>query len=318
MISSVVVNRKDTQIRLSIFIILLILLLIYPFDSNAGTSDDYEKIDAFVEVSLPSSGFVGESIVYDVFFYCTSSEVSDLQLNVSPGFGTLQTITGTSSNKNVPVVKKKGKSYYKWNAGRYFIIPDKAGSFTITGGKYVAYIPHERVVRDPWWGLRRVVDYEKISIVSEDKKIKFRPLPDVSNRLDFSGAVGEYSVVAWLPPGKISKDSEALAIIKVSGFGYLKDVEFPGLKDVFTGDSRLKKIERKEEITQRDGKLYSEIIFECSFIPLVEKGEIEEFSFCFFDTKSGKYRTVVTEPQPWNNEDEYTPVDKSKLQIIEI
>lgn len=298
---------------------IIFLILFYCGTSKlCATSESEKSVSSFMEAEISSSGYEGECLVYDIFLYSTSDEISNITTIKNPDFGSLTTFKGTVSNVGAQKIKKKGKLYNKWNVAKYFVESGEKGTFKINGGEYEIFLPYVVFVDDPWWGRRRSTKYDRLKLSVPEVSFKVKPIPLSSAPKDFSGAIGDFSVISWLPPGIIAKDREAVAIIKVSGYGILSNIEFPGLKSVFTGDSRLKEIDRRENITQKDGKLYSEILFECSFIPIKEKGETNEFEFTFFNPATGKFKTVKTEPQPWNNEDEYTPVDKSKLKIIEI
>ncbi|MDE7380551.1 MAG: hypothetical protein K2N03_00295 [Muribaculaceae bacterium] len=297
----------------------VIVLLIYVvFLSFNILGKEKDEVSVFLEVELKSNGYVGETLTYNINLYSTSQEISDITETRPFGVSDFKMIKGNVERLSDNKVKVKGKQYYKWNIGRYFIIPEKKGYFTVKGGEYEVFFPVVKIVEDPWWGRRKSVVYDSFVLKAPDKKIKISPLPTNIKGENFSGAVGDFSVVSWLPPGTISKGKEAVAIIKISGNGLLENVEFPSLSQVFAENCKLKSIDRRENLSQENGNLVSEVVLECLFIPTSDKGETSVFQFSFFNPYTKKYQTVSTEPQPWNNSDEYTPVDKSKLQIIEI
>lgn len=259
---------------------------------------------------------MGQSLTYDVNLYTNSSDIAEVKIAVRADFNGFDVTSGKATSRRENV-KLKNKEYYKYNIGKYFLVAEQEGNLKIEGGSYYAYIGHQVVVNDYFFGATRRMQYEKIEVKAPSSKIKIKSLPKNSPE-EFSGAIGDFTITAWLPPGHIIAEKEALAIVKISGEGFLADAEVPGIKSIFGKDAKMKEIRRSDNLNQKEGRLNSEVILECTFIPLSGKGELGGVRFVFFDPNKGKFRTVESEPLVWNNEDEFTPVDKSKLKVLGI
>lgn len=295
---------------------MLLFMLLCFINLTAANKQVASEADVFVKIQCPAEGYVGQPIPYEIFLYSDSENIADIKVIRQPSFSAFQAIEGEGDGSRAQKVTVKGKKYWRWNVGRTFLLTATAGNFDVKGGEYVVFLPKEVIVNDFFFGSMRSVEYDRIPISAPDVKIKIRDLPGRYKGSDLP--IGDFSVVAWLPPGDISAGNDAIAIIKISGEGMLRNREIPDISGIFEGVARLKNVERADNIVQKDGRLHSEIVLECHFVPNDDKGEIGAFSFSFFDIKSGKMKTVTTEPQPWNNADEYTPVDKSKLKIMGI
>lgn len=299
-----------------LYSLILAFLLLTFFRSNVSAAENPPKPNLFIKIELPSEGYVGQALTYDLFLYSSSADIADVKVTRQADFYGLTVTSGQSAARGERVIVKH-KEYYRYNIGKYFLRASEAGSYKISGGSYLVYIGHEVVVNDFFFGATRRMQYEKVEVEAPDMKLKIKNLP-LKKPENFSGAVGNFEILAWLPPGHINEGKDALAIVKISGDGFLSDAEVPAIKEIFGTDARMKEIRRSDNLTQKDGRLNAEIILECTFVPLNGKGELGDVKFVFFDPEKGKFRTISTESLIWNNDDEYSPVDKSKLKVIDI
>lgn len=296
-----------------ISISLLFIITVFCSGVVCGAENN-PRPDIFIKVEMPDEGYVGQALKYDVLLY-SSIELADANIVRSPNFGGMSATSGQTSGRPTTITIKH-KNYYRYNIGKVFLKPSEAGTYKILGGDYEVYVAHQVVTNDFFFGPTRRTQYEKFNVHAPDTKIKIKNLPTKVPE-NFSGAVGSFEVISWLPPGHINADKDALAIVKISGNGFLSEAEVPSIKSLFGKDARMKEIRRSDNVTQKEGDLNAEIILECTFIPHSTEGELGAISFTFFDPEKGKFRTVTTEPLIWNS-DEYTPIDKSKLKVLGI
>lgn len=250
--------------------------------------------DIIVTARIEKSGYVGEALVYEVRLESRYRNIANVELIKNPAFpNKMKQIRGVTSNSSPEIIKRKGETYYSWVIGRNFIIPSEKGKYKITGGRYVAFIPKERIVDDFFWGKRRVYDYEEVQLSCNDVDFKVNELPKGND--SFSEAVGDFKVSAWFPRGEIYKDNEAYVVFKISGYGSLENLKIPNMYRLFNKGCTLKEVEEREEKMQRNGKLYSEIELICTFIPKENNFEISQMCISFFNPEDKKYYDSCSE-----------------------
>lgn len=297
--------------------IVLAVFLSFSFVLMAKSSQIENEGSAWIKIETPKEAFVGECVSYDVVLYSKSPNISNVKIIEYPGFGEFKASLG-QLRYTIQRVTIKSEEYYKCTIARFFLDATDSGNVSIKGGRYQISIGEEILQEDFFWGPFKSMRYKAMILTSPDTKIKVKNLPSLNSKKFFSGAVGDFNVVAWLPPGNILLDKEAIAIIKISGFGLLKDISTPDIKNMFGSTARLKNVKRSDNLVQKDGRLFSEIILECSFIPISSVGELSPFHFTYFNPDKRKYITISSEPLLWNNEDEYSPEDMSKVKTIGI
>lgn len=290
-------NRKLIVSRL-----LLVLVALIPAFACRGAAKE-NKIDIFTEAALVKSCVVGETVEYIVTLYSSSPDVADVTVRKTPGFpAELEVAYGAVRNVRPSEVSVKGKTYYSWPVLRCFVTPKQTGKFSIKGGEFVAVLRKGVVVNDYFWGPRRTYTYEEKTADCRDSEIKVNPLPERHRPADFSGCVGDFNIRGWFPPGEIVAGNEAIVVFTVSGFGSLEGLEIPNISAAFSEGCRLRGIEREDEVSQRDGRLFSETTLVCRFLPENETGEIGEFSLVFYNPETETYETVSSLPLSWNGQ----------------
>lgn len=290
-------NRKLIVSRL----LLVLVSLIPAFACRGGAKEN--KVDIFTEAALVKSCVVGETVEYIVTLYSSSPDVADVTVRKTPGFpADLEVAYGAVRNVRPSEVSVKGKTYYSWPVLRCFVTPKQTGKFSIKGGEFVAVLRKGVVVNDYFWGPRRTYTYEEKTADCRDSEIKVNPLPARHRPADFSGCVGDFNIRGWFPPGEIVAGNEAIVVFTVSGFGSLEGLEIPNISAAFSEGCRLRGIEREDEVSQRDGRLFSETTLVCRFIPESETGEIGEFSLVFYNPETETYETVSSLPLSWNGQ----------------
>ena len=280
---------------------LLILALTIGFIPGfAKEVDDDPEVKVYVEVE--KEGYVGQPLEYRVMLASTSRNIADVRVASWPNISLGCNVVKGAVNNQKPVEKKeKGKTWYVWTVMRNFIIPEKEGKFEIGEGEYVVFVPFERIVNDFFWGARRMVDYDEIIAKSGKASFKVSNLPEKGRPQDFSGCVGNFTIEGWFPPGEIRVGKEAIVVFRISGFGSLENLKLPNIARSFTDGCSLREIDQNENISQKNGRFFSEVTLTCRFTPETADGEIKPIEIVFFNPDTKKYETVGSEPLKWNN-----------------
>lgn len=274
-----------------------LVVFLFPYGLKAKES---EKVDVKIVATVDKEAYVGEAMEYEVTLMSTSPDISNVRVISAPDFtGDVTTIRGITQNTRPRKVEEKGKLYYCWTIMRNYLIPNSPGKVSIDGGKFLVFIPHEKVYYHDFWGSRRAVEYEEMPLQCNATSFKVKKLPSVPADSDFSGCVGDFRIEGWFPPGRIYPGNEAYVVFTVSGYGELSDLKITSLNKLFRTNCHLKEVERDEEQVQRDGRLFSKITLTCRFIPEEEEFEIDPLRLCFFNPETKKYYTVSSEPLRW-------------------
>lgn len=294
-------------------------LLCFWFCIFDGASKNIEKDTSpsiEIECCIEKTGYVGEAIEYTVIMKSSVPNIADVRIIQAPEItGDAEWVKGLVTGKPREETIK-GKKIYTWTVQRNFLIPQKEGKITISGAKYVAFIAVEKIVKDFFWGSRRVMDYEEIVLESKPISTKIENLPVKKRPADFTGCVGEFTIEGWFPPGTISLDRDAIVVFNISGFGSLKNLKLPNLASIFNKGCILKEIEQNEEISQKDGKLFSEVTLTCKFVPLKEDGEISPLVLSFFNPKKKEFEKVSSFTLHWDNNENSRP--RKKIEAIDV
>lgn len=296
----------------------IILFLIFFTGSLFAETKKDSPPEIKIQATANKTGFVGEAITYEVSLLSTSREVANVKV-IKPTLVSddLILIKGVSHSNSPEIIEDKGKKYYKWVIQRDFLIPKLPGKTTVGGASYLVFLPVEKIVNHPFWGITRSVEYDEIPAVSNSIELKISSLPDNSKKNFFVGCVGDFTVKAWFPPGRIYAKTDAYVVFSVSGYGSLKNFKVPNLNKLFTNNCHLKEVSQNEEQIQRNGRLYSEIVLTCKFVPEDNEFEISPLDLTFFSPESKKYYTVSTETLKW----ESSPTQNSNYKsedLIEI
>lgn len=246
--------------------------------------------DIKIKAEITKSGFVGEALTYEIKLLSSSPDISNVRIIKAPGLpDQVRKITGVVNNIRAERVKEKGKFYYSYTIMRLFIIPEKEGRYEISGAKFMVFIPHEKIVYHEFWGKRRTIEYEEMTVECAKARFNVKNLPKNNTDKEYSGAVGNYNIKGWFPPGKISKGNEAYAVFTISGFGSMNNIRLPNLYRIFRTGCTLKEVEQTDEEMQRDGRLFSQVTLTCRFVPEADEFSIDPLSLLFFNPKDEKY-----------------------------
>lgn len=253
--------------------------------------------EPFLRASVGDEKVVeGERLIYEVTLFTPNPQVVGIEEVISPDFGVLPN-TRSAADTSLDKVEIDGDTYYKAVVDRYFIGLNEKGKKAIKGGTYKLGFNQPERVDDPFWGPMVQNRTEVISLKAPDVSVKVSPLPVKGRPEDFSGAIGEYEISAFIPEGAVLSDKDALMIVTVSGFGDLTKSDLPEIRKAFPEGLQFKSMTDNRDFYVKDGRLGSEIEIECTFQPRSAGSfEISPIEFHYFNTKTGKYETAVSEP----------------------
>lgn len=295
-----------------------LLLAILPWALSISVfSQEKVSLEAYAEIQ--KSGYMGEVYEYSIILKSNTPNIADIRIAASPQFdSSLEILRGTVNNRGAHEIQEKGKTSYCWTIQRNFIIPKEAGKYTVGDWKFVAFIPRERVVKDYFWGARRIVEYEEVPVDCKSVNFKVDKLPENKTGEEFSGCVGEFVIEGWFPPGNIHVGKEAVAVYTISGYGSLDNLRIPNVSKLFNNNCRLREIDQNESQTQRGGKLFSEVTLTCTFIPDSPEFSIDPLSLLFFNPETKKYEVKQSNPLYWDVKEEQGKKTTSPKDVIEI
>lgn len=273
-------------------ILLAAFLSVFPLRA-AGKGGD----DIFLESSLEKEKAVeGERLIYEVRLFSADPEIAGTELLANPDMGELP-FKRSAADSRLSETVRDGRRYYTAVIDRFFIGANEPGKHTIKGGTYNVGLNHRVRVDDPFWGSAYSNRIEAKRLKAPDVALKVAALPERNRPEDFSGAVGKYTIQTWLPEGEIRAGENATMIVTVEGKGDLTDTPAPDVRQAFREGFTFRSMTDEKEHFISKGSLGSEMTLECIFTPDAP-GEhtILPIRFTYFDSDSGKYVTVETEP----------------------
>ena len=266
---------------------------------STSSTGEVSSEDLFMRLSLSkTSAVIGEPITATLKLYqrVNLAGFEDAKFPSFNGFWSQE--TEAPSNIEFQRESFDDKIYNTAVLRRYVIIPQQAGSLQIDPSELVVLVN----VRTPSRGTGSIFDSffeddyrtirKRISTPAITVNVKSLPSGAPSS---FGGGVGKFSISA-----KMSKDSlkthEAVSLmVTVSGKGNVSLLEAP--KVSFPPDMEVYDTKVTENTDRGTGGTSGSKSFEYPFIPR-SHGEftIEPIEYSYYDTSSGQYVTVKTDP----------------------
>jgi len=192
-----------------------------------------------------------------------------------------------------------GKQYRVGTLKKIALFPQRSGTLEVEPMELTCVIQvqtrrqprdfFDQFFSDPFFGNTRNVNYP---LSSDAVKLQVLPLPS-NAPLDFKGAVGKYTLEAWLDKRQ-TKTNEAVTLkVKINGRGNLKLIEAPTIR--FPSDIEYYDPKLSDNISASGGIISGSRTFEYLLIPR-HPGEqkIPSFSFTYFDTDKKSYMTLTS------------------------
>ncbi|MDE7180037.1 MAG: hypothetical protein K2N88_02415 [Muribaculaceae bacterium] len=278
--------------------IVVVLLAFYVHFIACGA--DRNDRTAFIGCELQVGNvYEHQPVTATVMLYTEFPEIayisrrSDLQLDK----GEFEVLRQVNIRRKPERKEIKGRQYYAVPLETFVISFPEAGNYSLTLPTYEVGLSEPVIVDDPFWGRVRSSRTVKHYPSASKQSVKVRKIPRSNNKDGFAGSVGEFSIRTELPPGDIFAGEEAVALLIISGPGTISTDEMPEYRSAFSDGVRLKSVSDERKELFADGRMVTEFVLEMIFIPESEKNaEIGPVSFRFFNTASGKFEVIQSDP----------------------
>ena len=272
--------------------------------------DPFQKIreNLFLKLTVDKSTcFVGEPLVATFKLYSRLQSKSNIIKN--PGFYGFSVYDMVSVNDQAQTEENLNGHWFDVHTIlKVQLYPLQPGIFTIDPmeltndvefSRSVVNKRTEQEVTENMYGVKtdenknKNAEVYRVNIKTNPVSVKVRPLP-VKNAADtFAGAVGNFSIKAFLEKDSVSKNEEDSLIITISGVGNFQRVGSPLInwpKDIEFFEPSVKDTLNKQRVP-----LTGERRFRYIFLSN-KPGQytIPPISFSFFDLRAKSYRTVLS------------------------
>ncbi|HEY4249501.1 MAG TPA: BatD family protein [Lacunisphaera sp.] len=165
----------------------------------------------------------------------------------------------------------------------------KAGSFTLSPASQMVNL----IVGSTGFGLFSQPNVEQRQLDSNSVAVTIKPLP--APPADFSGAVGQFTFVSKVVPLSTGIGEPITWNIELSGTGNWPDISGLPQRDV---SSDFQVVQPKSKRTMKDGSLFEGTLSEDVVLVPTKAGtyKLPSVHFTYFDTISGSYKTLASEP----------------------
>lgn len=177
---------------------------------------------------------------------------------------------------------------------RAMLMPNE-GTLIIPGLSFEVGEQVQTVVNHPFFGPVRGSDVVEHELSTRDIKQKIYRLPKTV--AGYSGAIGDFTIDAILPPGRIEKGQDGVVIIRIQGNGYVDGDAMPELRSYFPSGLNFKASTSDSDVRVEGDRMVSVIEAECTFTP-AEAGEyiLPAIDFIYFNPATRSYLTAKTKP----------------------
>ena len=189
-----------------------------------------------------------------------------------------------------------GKVYDAYNLGEYILYPQQSGKLTIEPAQMTIiaqmFVRNNRP-RNSFFDNTHDIYNLRRELKSPAVTINVKPFP-AGAPASFTGAVGKYTMEAFLSSSQIAANSAASIDLKISGMGNIAFLQEP--KVVLPTSFELYDVKQSEQIRTTAAGSSGFRRFEYPFIARAE-GEytVAPIEFTYFSPESGKYVTLTSE-----------------------
>jgi hypothetical protein len=259
-------------------------------DPMTQTSDKSVKgNDLFVRISMSKQHvYEQEAVVCTIKLY-TKYKVSQFMPTLQPSFnGFLIEELPLSPNLN-NVERVNGQNYMVAELKKCILFPQQSGKLTITSGNYDVAVVQYETYRTPFGTLSQPVE-KKLQVKSNSASVYIDPLPE-PKPANFSGAVGNFSVQAFINPKSLKTYAAATYSYIVRGTGNIKYIKAPTIK--FPSQFDVYDPQNKVAAAINGSNVSGSVKFDYTFIPqYVGKYDIPSSDFVYFNPETKKYVTL--------------------------
>lgn len=262
-----------------------------PAPSQSQQFNDVKNKDFFIKIILSKDVVYEQEAVMCTIKIYSQHNVSHFQCTRQPSFNGFL-IEELPVSNNTQYEEVNGERYVSAVLKKCILYPQEPGTLTITSGNYDVQLLKYDSLSDPFWGFSQPVPVD-IKVSSNSASVNIRPLPS-PRPANFSGAVGEFSVITRLKPSSFKTYAPATYSIIVSGTGNLKYIQNPIVampKQFDTYDPQ-----NSVNMSPMGDNVSGSVTFDYLFIPqFVGEYKIPDSYFVYFNTATQSYDSIRVE-----------------------
>lgn len=267
----------------------------------SNRDSDFDLGDIRVEAKLSADRlYEGQSVALSVVLYTDNPDIAYVSLISDEKFDGFTPVNAPSidngegrlriSNRDKKRSGHDEKPSYSALAYRAILIPRKTGTVTIPKLDFVVGVRVPSTIEHPFFGLMRSTKVVEETISTHSMRIKCNSLP--KSPADFTGSVGDFSIDAILPPGKIEAGSQGIVVFRISGTGIIDENRLPDFRAFFPEGLTFNSAGKDASKIISGTDVESTVEIECTFTPSAA-GEfiLPPVSFTYFDPSTRSYLT---------------------------
>ena len=260
-----------------------------PFDPMTQSAGAAIGNDFFVKISLSKDVvYEQEAVVCTIKLY-TRYPVTSFHCTQQPSFNGFLIEELPVSNNYTSIETVNGKKYVTAELKKCILYPQESGKLTITSGNFDVQLIQRDVYGTMFGQISQPVPIN-IKVSSNSASVNIRPLPS-PKPANFSGAVGEFSVLTRMNPKSFKTYAPATYSIIVSGTGNLKYIQNPIVnmpKEFDTYDPQ-----NKINVSPSGDNVSGNVTFDYMFIPQFEgEFKIPDSYVVYFNTATQQYDSI--------------------------
>lgn len=253
---------------------------------SEGGEPLFVRLESNVNTAVP-----GQQIVIDLVLY-TAVEVAMYQvLNTIEARGLFIKM---AENSDFPTqnINLGGKNYYSKVLRRYFVFPQKTGTFNI-GALQVA----AEVITGPGKAFSFFSESYQKELISNPLNLSISDLP-VGAPAEFSGAVGDYSIRFSSDVTSVPKGGTAALRLYIEGDGDPKKIKNPVIQTP-EGLEGYEPVIRRDEWIEQGGRMRMYRELEYNFVPVADTVFTVVPAFSFYSTVLNRFEKVSGDTITW-------------------
>lgn len=268
--------------------------IVNPNSRNAKFDDK----DAFFRIIFSKQKVYDQEAVLVTFRFYSVLDIRDVGNIQFPDFeGFIAEDVQLPYNRELSAEVYKGKNYYTIDVKKTLLFPQRSGKLTIPSGTLdiVFAVPSGQYMVTPGGGRVEVMTEVRRVLNTPPTTIDVTPLPIDGKPIDFSGAVGTFTVNTSLSSQKVSANETVNLKLDIEGVGNIKLIKTPNIK--FPESFEVYDPKVANDLIVTENGLSGTKTIEYPFIPRTP-GEytIPAITFSYFDINTKTYKTVTTSP----------------------
>ena len=261
------------------------------------------KDDLFIMAALSKKSVYeqeGFLVTYKLYANPRKANVVGINQVKLPEFeGFLTQEVELPQNRQLVLENYNGKNYGTFIIRQAVLYPQRSGKITIPGGsldvamRVQVATTRPRSVFDFFEDNGGYTDVNK-SVSISPVSVEVKPLPS-GKPASFSGAVGNFTMTSSISTDRMKTDDAVTLKVKISGNGNIKLVKNPEV--VFPNDFDIYDPKVDVDVkTTTAGSSGTKTIEYMAIPRYAGDFEIPSIAFSYFDTKTGSYKAITSEP----------------------